>query len=442
MELLILLLLILLNGVFAMSEMSVVSSRKVRLEQWADEGRPGARVALALANEPGDFLSTVQIGITAIAISTGALGEATVAKDLAGQFSAFSLLRPYADTLALAVVVVGVTLCSLIIGELVPKRLALRNPEGMASATARPMQLLSQLASPLTKALNVATEAVLRLFGIQALQGPPITQDEIKVLMEQGARAGVFEKHEQVMVSRVFRMDERRLASALTPRVDITYLDLNDPFEANRRKLLDSPHSRFPLCKGGLDDIVGIVHAKALLDDAFAGRVADLASHASKPLYLPDTLTVMELLEMFKKRRQHLALVVDEYGELQGLVTMTDVMETLVGDIPTVEEAYEPDIVRREDGSLLMDGTVAAERFREVTALGQHLPGEDTGSYHTLGGFVMMQLGRVPQVGDKFESCGFQFEIVDMDGNRVDKLLVSPTAAMESPRNLPPSPPV
>jgi magnesium and cobalt exporter, CNNM family len=441
MELLILLSLILLNGVFAMSEMSVVSSRKVRLEQWADEGRPGARVALALANEPGDFLSTIQIWITAIAISTGALGEATVAKDLAGQFSAFSLLRPYADTLALAVVLVGVTLCSLIIGELVPKRLALRNPEGIASATARPMQLLSQLASPLTKALSIATEAVLRLFGIQALQGPPITQEEIKVLMEQGARAGVFEKHEQVMVSRVFRMDERRLASAMTPRVDIAYLDLNEPFDANRQKLLDSPHSRFPLCKDGLDHIVGIVHAKALLDDAFAGRIANLASHASKPLYLPDTLTVMELLEMFKKRRQHLALVVDEYGELQGLVTMTDVMETLVGDIPTVEEAYEPDIVRREDGSLLMDGAVAAERFREVTGLEQQLPGEDTGSYHTLGGFVMMQLGRVPQVGDKFESSGFRFEIVDMDGNRVDKLLVSPTAA-GSRRNLPPRPPV
>jgi len=441
MELLILLLLILLNGVFAMSEMSVVSARKVRLEQWADEGRHGASVALALANEPGDFLSTIQIGITSVAVLSGALSEATVAKDLAEQFSAFSPLRPYADTLALGVVVVGVTLCFLIIGELVPKRLALRNPEGIASVIARPMQLLSKLASPLAKTLSLTTEAVLRLFGIQALPGPPITQEEIKVLMEQGAQAGVFERHEQVMVSRVFRMDERRLASAMTPRVDITYLDMNDSFETNRQKLVASPHSRFPLCKGGLDDIVGIVHAKALLDDAFEGRVADLASHATKPLYLPDTLTVMELLEMFKKRRQHLALVVDEYGELQGLVTMTDVMETLVGDIPTVEEAYEPDIVRREDGSLLIDGTVAVERFRDVTGLEEQLPGEDTGSYHSLGGFVMMQLGRVPQVGDKFESSGFRFEIVDMDRNRVDKLLVS-RSAPGARRNLPTGPSV
>ena len=441
MELLILLLLILLNGVFAMSEMSVVSARKVRLEQWADEGRHGASVALALANEPGDFLSTIQIGITSVAVLSGALSEATVAKDLAERFSAFSPLRPYADTLALGVVVVGVTLCFLIIGELVPKRLALRNPEGIASVIARPMQLLSKLASPLAKTLSLTTEAVLRLFGIQALPGPPITQEEIKVLMEQGAQAGVFERHEQVMVSRVFRMDERRLASAMTPRVDITYLDMNDSFETNRQKLVASPHSRFPLCKGGLDDIVGIVHAKVLLDDAFEGRVADLASHATKPLYLPDTLTVMELLEMFKKRRQHLALVVDEYGELQGLVTMTDVMETLVGDIPTVEEAYEPDIVRREDGSLLIDGTVAVERFRDVTGLEEQLPGEDTGSYHTLGGFVMMQLGRVPQVGDKFESSGFRFEIVDMDRNRVDKLLVS-RSAPGARRNLPTGPSV
>ena len=251
-----------------------------------------------------------------------------------------------------------------------------------------------------------------------------MSEEEINVLMEQGAEAGVFEKHEQALVSRVFRMDEQRMWSAMTPRVDIAYFDLNDPFETNRRKLLGSGHSRFVVCKGGLGEVVGIVRAKTLLDDAYEGKPPDLTSGAVEPLYVPDTLTLIELLETFTKHRQHLALVLDEYGELQGLVTMNDVIEALVGEVATVEEGAAPDILRRADGSWLVDGNVAPERFREAMQLEARLPAEDTASYHTLGGFAMMQLGRIPQVGDRFECRGFRFEVVDMDRNRVDKLLI------------------
>jgi len=428
MELLTLLLLVLLNAVLVLSEMSVVSSRRLRLERWTEEGRPGAAAALQLATEPAHFLSTVQIGMSAIGIFSGALSEATLSGHVAEFFAGFGVAQPYAGRLALVIVVAVVSSCYLLFGELVPKRLALRNPESIASALAPVMQSVTRLAFPLVKAFSAASDAVLRLFRTSP-QEPLVTEEDINVLMEQGAQAGVFERQEQVMVSRVLGLDERRVASAMTPRGDIVWLDLNDPFEVNRQKMLVSPHSRFPLCKDGLTDVIGVVDARSLLEDAFLGRRIDLANRAEKPLYVPEVLTVMKVLETFKKHRQHFALVVDEYGELQGLVTMSDIMETLVGDIATVEYAAEPDIVRRDDGSLLVDGSVSPERFKEATGLEEPLPAEESGSYQTLGGFTMLQLEHIPQVGDKFESCGFRFEVLDMDGNRVDKLLVTRLAA-------------
>jgi len=424
MELLTLLLLVLLNAVFVLSEMSVVSSRRLRLERWTEEGRSGAAAALQLASEPAHFLSTVQIGMSAIGILSGALGEATLSGYVAEFFTGVGVVQPHAGRLSLGLVVIGIASFYLLFGELVPKRLALRNPESIATALAPLMQSLTRLAFPLVKAFSAVTDSILRMFGTSPRE-PLVTEEDINVLMEQGAQAGVFERQEQVMVSRVLGLDERRVTSAMTPRVDIVWLDLSEPFEANRQKMLESAHSRFPLCKDGLDEIVGVLDARSLLEDAFQGRRVDLASRAQKPLYVPEVLTVMKVLETFKKHRRHFALVVDEYGELQGLVTMSDVMETLVGDIATVEQAAEPDIVRRDDGSLLIDGSVSPERFREATGLEQDLPREHSGSYQTLGGFTMMQLEHIPQVGDKFESCGFRFEVLDMDGNRVDKLLVT-----------------
>jgi putative hemolysin len=430
MELLVLFFLIVLNGVFALSEMSVVASRKTRLQQWSDEGRPGASVALSLANEPSHFLSTIQIGITVIGILSGAFAGATIAKQLAESFSKLAMLQPHADTLALTIVVAGIAICSLIIGELAPKRIALVNPEAIASSIARPMQFFTKVTFPLVKAMSLATDGMLRLFGSKASPESAVTQEEIQVLMKQGAAVGVFDSHEQAMVSRVFRMDERRVTSVMTPRVDITYLDLSAPFAVNRDTLLQSANSRFPLCKGGLDEIIGIVHAKAMLEDALQDKPFDLTRHATKPLYIPEGLTITEVLEMFKKQRQHFALVLDEYGEIQGLVTMADIMEALVGDIGTVGEATDPDIVRRDDGSWLVDGTVAVQSFRDAAGLEEALPGEDTDSYNTVGGFVMMQLGRIPKVCDKFEAGGYRFEVIDMDRNRVDKLLISQGEAL------------
>ena len=426
MQLLILLLLIVLNGILVLSEMSIVASSKARLQHWADEGRAGAGAALALAAEPAHLLSTTQIGITVVGIVSGAFAAETVAKQLAGSLAGIALLQPYADTLALVCVVTGITVFSLVFGELVPKRIALLHPEAIASAIARPMFVLSQVTFPLVKVMSLATDGVLRLFGNVRTRRQPVSHEEIRVLMRQGADAGVFDKNEQAMVARVFRMDERRVTSVMTPRVDIHFLDLDAAFDANRDLLLRASHSRYPLGKGGLDTIVGVVHAKGLLDDALQGRPFDLARHTGKALFVPDGLTITDVLEAFKKHHSRLALVVDEYGEIQGLVTMTDVMEALVGDIGTAEETIDADILRRDDGSWLVDGAVGVQRVSETIGLAAAMAAGDASGYNTLGGFVMAKLRRMPRTGDSFESGGFRFEVIDVDRNRVDKLLITP----------------
>jgi putative hemolysin len=434
MIIIVLVFLIVLSGLFVMSEMAIVSSRKARLQQLSEGGRRGAGRALALANKPANFLSTVQFGITAISILSGAIGEAALSDEVAESLSQVAWLAPYARQLAFWITVTGIAAFTLIIGELVPKRLALLNPEGIASTMARPMELLSAIAFPLVKLMSFATDSVLWLLGVRAPAQQPVTEEEIKVLMEQGAESGVFEKHEQALVSRIFRLDDQSIKSVMTPRGDIVYLDLNDSLETNRQKMLRSGHSRFLICKGGLSEVVGILRAKSVLDASLKGKYFDIASDTVKPLYVPETSTTIELLEEFKKHRQHLALVIDEYGEIQGLVTMNNVMEMLVGDVATAEDQSQPEIVQREDGSWLVDGNISVERFREVMKLDFLLPGEGVQAFRTLGGFAMTNLGRVPQIEDQFISSGFRFEVVDMDQNRVDKLIVSrigtePTAA-------------
>jgi putative hemolysin len=425
MEILFLLVLIVFNGVFVMSEMALVSARKSRLQQWSDESRAGADTALGLVLQPAHFLSTTQIAITLITILSGAFGEATLSDNLVGTLSQLSWLRPYAHPLAFWIVVIGIAFFSLILGELVPKRVALINPEAIASAIARPMQWLTRISFPLVRLMSFVTELVMRLLNVRASEEPPVTKEEINVLMEQGADAGVFEKHEQALVSRVFGLADEIIANVMTPRGDIAYVDLNDSFETNRQKLLHSSHSRFLVCNGGLGQVLGILRAKSLLDAALEGKPFDFASGAVKPLYVPSSLTLIELLEAFKKHRQHIALVVDEFGEVQGLVTMNNVMEALVGEVATVEDELQPDIVQRLDGSWLVDGSVPIARFKEVAHIEAVLPGEDAEAYRTLGGFIMMALARIPQVGDRFTAEGVTIEVVDMDQNRVDKLLVT-----------------
>ncbi|GGY12468.1 hemolysin family protein [Paludibacterium paludis] len=426
MDILILLLLILLNGVFAMSELAIVSSRKVRLQQWADDGDKGAEAAIALSDEPTRFLSTIQIGITSISILSGVFGEAAIARHLEEWLATFPLVAAYSKPVSVALMVVLITTVSLIFGELVPKRLAMHNPELIASTLARPMLLLSRLSSPLVKVLSVLTDWLLRVIGAKQSSEPSITEEEIRVLMEQGADEGVFDQAEQEMVENIFRLDDRKVSSIMTPRKDIISLDIEDRQEDNVRLLRESPYSRFPVCKGGMEHIVGILEAKRMLDLALAGEKVDFASDIIPPLYVPATVSLMQLLEQFKISRTHIALVVDEYGELEGLVTMNDVLEAIVGDLPATGQDDDDEFVQREDGSWLIDGMVTLDEFKEFFDLDhdEPLPGEETGNIHTLGGVMMFQQGRVPVVTDRFEWNGFTFEVMDMDKTRVDKIMV------------------
>ena len=421
---LILLLLIALNGVFAMAELAIVSSRKVRLQQWAEEGKRGARAALALAEDPTRFLSTVQIGITSISILSGVFGEASVARSLELWMLQFPAMIDYAKPVSVGIMVLVITVLSLLLGELVPKRLAMHNPEIIAVILSRPMQMLSRFCSPVVKVLSLTTDALLRLIGAGRSKEPSITEEEIRVLMEQGADEGVFDRAEQALVENIFRLDDRKLGAIMTPRKEIVYLDLAESTDHNRQLLQSTVYSRFPVCKKGLEQIVGMVSAKGLLNDLLQGRPFDLAAALKAPLYVPSTLTPKQLMTQFKKTRHHIALVVDEYGELEGLVTINDVLEAIVGDMPPQDVNTEDEIVRRDDGSWLVDGMLGLDRFKDSFEIDEYMPGEDSGNVNTLGGFIMYQLGRVPQVTDHFDWHGWLFEVVDMDRARVDKVLL------------------
>jgi len=414
-----------MNGLFAMSEIAVVSSRKARLQQLADEGKSGAGVALELATEPGHFLAATQVGITLVGILSGAFGEATVAASLAGRIAQVPVLAPYAATIALAIVVSAITILSVILGELVPKRIALRNPEGIAATVARPMRLLSKVTYPLVRFLSILTESILKLLGSAPASTPPVTEKEINVMMEQGAEAGIFEQEEQHLVANVFRLDRQKIGAIMTPRVDVIYLDVEDSYEDNQRKILDNAHSVMPVCRGGIVNVLGIVHAKDLLRRSLSGEPFDLLSSLKPPLFIPETATAMTLLEMFKKSGRHVAFVVDEYGDAQGLVTINDVLESIVGDIPSEGEPMDASAVRREDGSWLLDGMLPMEKFRELFP-DVDLPEEESDTYHTLSGFILTRLKRIPATADHFSWHRWRFEVVDMDRNRIDKVLASP----------------
>lgn len=423
MEIIILVFLFILNGIFAMSEMAIVSSRKIRLQQAVEDGISGARVALHLANEPGNFLSTIQVGITLIGIMSGAFGEAALTGKLATYLSKFPAIEPYSHGLALAIVVIGITYFSLIIGELVPKRLALNKPEKIAMTVARPMRTLSAVTYPLVKVLSFSTDFILLLLGARKPEEPLVTEKEIKLMIDQGTEAGVFHKSEKEMVSNVMRLDSLRVGAIMTPRMDILFLNTNDSFEENRRKLIESPYSAMPVCRDGLDHVLGFVDAKDLLRRSLSGSPMELKAAIRPAHFVPKSLSPIQLLEEFKRAKTAVVLVVDEYGEIAGLATLKDVMEAIVGDIPSKEEEDEPEAVQREDGSWLLDGTLSIEKFKQIYDL-EELPDEGNGNYHTIAGLVMHQLGRIPRATDHFHWNGLRFEVVDMDKNRVDKLLV------------------
>lgn len=424
-EIIVTLLLILLNGVFSMSETAFVSARKARLQQRADSGDANAQAALELMDAPNRFLSTVQIGITLIGILAGAFGGATIALSLSAYLGRIPWLAPYAETLSLAIVVALITYLSLVIGELVPKRIALNAPERIATAVVRPMRLLSLLASPLITFLSISTEAVLRLLRVRPSSEPPVTEEEITNLIEQGRLAGVFEETEQDLVERVFRLGDRRVSALMTPRVDISWIDIDDPLDQIQQRIIQSARTRFPVCQGILDNVLGIVHVRDLYVQLASGQPLDLRALIRPALFVPDSTRAFSLLERFKQTGSSIALIVQEYGEIEGVITLTDLLEALVGDLPAANEPTEQEAVQREDGSWLLDGALSLEELQDLLGV-EYLPDEDSRSYETLGGLVMHQLGRIPVVPDSFEWAGWRFEVMDMDGRRVDKVLATP----------------
>ena len=427
-EISLIVMLILLNGLFAMSETALVSARSSRLRQRLEEGDGGARAALELADSPNRFLSTVQIGISLIGVLAGAFGGATIAEPLAGILRQVPALAPYAGPVAFGLVVASITYLSLVLGELVPKRLALNGPEAVASRVAEPMRFLSALSSPAVWFLSVSTEAVLRLLGARDPAEPPVTEQEVEILMEEGAQAGVFEDEEKDLVARALRLDDRPVRELMTPRPRVVWLDTNDPPEEVRRRAVQSRHSYFPVARGDLDYLLGIASVKDAWGREAASHPADLLGSLRRPPLVPEGAPATAALEAFKRTGMPVALVLDERGHIEGLITLTDVLEALVGEAPDADEHAEEPIVRREDGSWLVDGLLAADELKERLGL-RELPRKEGADYQTVGGMVMDTLGRVPAAGDCFEWEEYSFEVVDMDGRRVDKVLVAPTRA-------------
>lgn len=420
-ELLTVLLLIAVNGVLAMSELAVVSSRKARLAQMAREGSAGARQALALIDDPSRFLATVQIGITLVGVVAGAFSGATLGLRLGDWLATFPMLTVYGPTAGIVIVVVSITYLSLIAGELVPKRIALRSPERVAAAIAPPMRLLSLVAAPAVWILKISTDAVLKLLGLNGTRQSTVTEDEVKSLIAEGTRAGVFVPQEREMIEGVLRLADRTVRAIMTPRVDLVWIDRKADAETIARTVAENRYSRFLVCDGSIDETLGVVHAKDLLPAALRGGPLELDRVTMRAPVVPENKEVFRLLDRFKQEKVHIAIVVDEYGSTQGIVTLTDILESIAGELPEHGEEPEQMMLQRADGSWLVDGAMPVDEFAaqiDVGAIG--------GDFQTVAGFALSQFGHLPQTGEVFTFKGHRYEVVDMDGRRIDKILVTP----------------
>lgn len=413
-------LLISLNGFFAMSELAIVSAKRARLQQMAAAGSGGAAVALRLAEDPTGFLSTVQVGITLVGVIAGAFSGAAFAEPLAGALRALTPLGASADEVAFGLVVVVVAYASLIVGELVPKRVALGHAEAIAAAVARPMALLAAVGAPVVWFLRASTEGLLRLFGVRVGRGDAVTEEDVKAMVAEGAATGVFAPVEKDMIEGVLRLADRPVRAVMTPRPDTMWLSIDDDAETVLREIRDSGRSRFPVSRGDVDDVLGVVQAKDLLDQLHATGRIDLAAALREPLYVSETMSVLELLARFRAAPAHMALVLDEYGALQGLVTPTDILEAIAGALPTERGEDEPEALRREDGSWLIDARMNLDAVER--ALGADLP---RGDYATLAGFLLDRFGHIPDTGEMLRWRDWTFEVVDLDGRRIDKVLAT-----------------
>jgi putative hemolysin len=430
-EVIVILILLVINGVFSMSELAVMTARRTRLEHRSEEeGDLGARAALELAANPTAFLSTVQIGITLVGVLAGAFGGAGIAEVLAAQMRGVSWLAPYATTLAFAVVVASITFLSLIIGELVPKRIALSNPERVASLVSRPMRIVARVGGPIVRMLTKTTNLVLRLLGLGTVSEAGVTEQDIRAMVEQGAESGVVQEAERAIVENTFRLGDRAVESIMTPRPDVQWVDLADGAEAVRVQLEEAVRDRFLVCDGTLDHVVGLVHAEDIVSRLFAGEAvpnADgLRTLARESLFVPATMPVFEMLDRFRQSRQHAAIVLDEYGSVAGLVSLDDVLEALIGEVPD-DAADELDFVRGADGSWIVDATAPLDDV--MSRLDLDVTEDEQEEILTLGGFVMSRLGRVPREGDAFHWSGRTVKVLRMKGRRVTQVSISSSTA-------------
>lgn len=420
-EIIIILILIVLNGVLAMSELAIVSSRRSKLQQMANNGKKHANTVIELIDDPNQFLSTIQIGITLIGILAGAFGGATLAEPLSQNLT---FLGSYASVISVIIVVLIITYLSLVIGELVPKRIALNNPENIAVSLAKYMRILSKICGPLVKILSSSTNFILKIIGSKESKESVVTEDEIKMLIEEGLEDGTIEKEEEDIIKRVFRLDDQKVDMLMTPKNEIIWIDLEESLEESKRKIIESERSIFPVAEGDLDNLLGVVQSKDILSSIFKEENLNIRNYLKKPLIVPENLPSLDILKLFKENLEyvHIAIVVDEYGSVEGLITLNDILEGIVGDIPGIDEMDEPTAIQRTDGSWLIDSGYSVDRFKELFKIEDLY--EDEGNFTTLAGFILSYLNKIPETGETFSWKNFDFEIVDMDGHHIDKVLV------------------
>jgi putative hemolysin len=428
-DFLLLLLLVCINGLFAMAELATFSSRPTRLREQANRGSGGARAALRLLEHPTRFLSSVQIGITLIGVLSGVFSGARFAAPLAGWLAHFALLAPvteYLDTAAYAIVVVGVTFLSVVIGELVPKRWALTNPEFIASALARPMEMVALLSAPLIWVLRSATELVVRLLRLPKNTARAVSEEEIRSMIAEGAHTGIFHAAEHQMIEGVLRLPDRTVRSIMTPRGDVVWFDAADSRETVWNVVRTSGHSRYPVCRGQLDELLGIVMTGELAEWLGDPQSGELSARLQAPLIVHESTRILRLLELFRESKMHFAAIVDEHGSIEGVVTPSDILTAIAGELPEAANEETAEAVARDDSSWLMDGSMSIDDVERLLGAASMRSGDD---YTTLAGFVLAQLGHLPTTGESFRWRGHRFEVVDLDGRRIDKLLVQRLAS-------------
>ena len=422
-EIIIILILIILTGYLSMAELAVVSVRKAKMQKYLEEGNKNAEIVMELLEDPNEFLSTVQIGISLIGVLTGAFGGVTLAEPLASMIS----FVPYSEPISVAIVVIITTYLTLVVGEIVPKVIALNDPERVSLKVAKSMVILSKVSKPVSFVLAKSSSFLLWLLRIENKNNDIVTEEEIELMIKEGREDGTIEQEEEDIIKRVFKLDDQKVESIMTPRNEIIWIDLEDERDINKVKIIESKRSIFPIASGELDDFIGVVQAKDILSAMFSEEKFDVQKIVKEPLVVSEHLETLELLKEFKENQGyvHMSLVVDEFGSVEGLITLNDLLEGIVGDIPGIDEDDEPQAIERDDGTWLIDGRYPIDRFKELFEFNDTLPDEEEDGYTTLAGFILSLSGTIPDEEDKYECGRFIFEIIDIDGHQIDKVLVT-----------------